>query len=194
MSQGTLGSFSAAITRGQAGSSTRTHRDVLCNMHTRSKCCFFQEELTSCFRELQIFFLKGLLKFIFQGQKSQKWLLCQKCNKDLQDVFFLSFSHTLQVSHGPSRQYSKFSSIWSLLDLKTEVPTWLSIQQSDRTLSNYLRLLHKGSDKVRNCITQLCGTGLAAACTLGKSTPIRLWLGAISQAAVWHAFLKAQHT
>lgn len=56
VSQGTLGSFSAAITRGQAGSSTRTHRDVLCNMHTRSKCCFFQEELTSCFRELQIFF------------------------------------------------------------------------------------------------------------------------------------------
>lgn len=68
VSQGTLGSFSAAITRGQAGSSTRTHRDVLCNMHTRSKCCFFQEELTSCFRELQIyFFFKGLLKVHFPG-------------------------------------------------------------------------------------------------------------------------------
>lgn len=58
VSHGTRGSFSAAITCSQAGSSSRTHRDVLCNVYIGSKWRFFQEELTSWFESYRfIFFL-----------------------------------------------------------------------------------------------------------------------------------------
>lgn len=138
--------------------------------------------------ELKILFFFKDSWSSFSRDKKARGIYCAKSvTKTSRHIFPQFLSHTSSFFTVPADSIVSFP-LFEVIRFKNRNVNTALNQQPGRTLSNYF------SKRDLTKLETACGTSLAAAYTLGKSTPIRLWLGSISQAAAWHALLEAPHT